>query len=311
MKKIFHLYINGGYFFMTSVILEGNALERISTVAKNLSPKQHKLARYIFENSLQASFMNITTLSGAAGVSESTVVRLANALGYPGFPELQHSLREIAQGQISSLDKYSLDGEGNNLPLFKKVFNLEMTLLRDTMENIPEENFESAIQKLREASHVFVVGAGPNQSVAVYFSFFLQVLRPGVSMISNLDLGLSHLLKSHSKGSLAVIFSFPRYPAVTQKIAEKFNERHIPVIGITDSSLSPLAPLCDFLFESKMRFISFIDPSAATMALMHSLLIGLFLKDPAYAKKQLRHFEDQIQQDKYFLRQDLDIVDLL
>ena len=311
MVKKFHHLFNGGYFFMSNVILEGNALERISAVAKDLSPKQHKLARYIFENSLQSSFLNITALAGAANVSESTVVRLANALGYAGFPELQHSLREIAQGQISSLDKYPLDGDGNNLPLFRKVFNLEATLLRDTAEQLSEESFEKAIEALHGASHVFVVGVGPNLAVAEYFSFYLRVLRPNVTKISNHDLELSHFLKSRGEGSLAVVFSCPRYPAVTQKSAEKFKGARVPIIGITDSALSPLAPLCDILFQSRMRFISFIDPSGATMALMHSLLIGLFLRNPAYAKKQLRHFENQIQQDKYFLRQDLDIVDLL
>jgi len=290
---------------------EGNALERISAEAKNLSPKQHKLARYIFENSLQASFLNITSLSKAAGVSESTVVRFANSLGYPGFPELQHSLREIAQDQISSLDKYSLDVDGNNLPLYKKVFNLEMTLLKDTMDNISDNIFNESIEALYKASKVFVIGAGPNYSLAEYFSFYLRVLRSNIIKISTLDLELSHLLKSSDKKCLAVIFSFPRYPAVTQKIAEKFKERNIPIIGFTDTSISPLAPLCDYLFESKMRFISFIDPYCAAMAQIHSLLIGLFLKNPDLAKNQLRYFEDQIREDKYFLRRDIDVIDLL
>lgn len=296
---------------MASAIHEGNALERISAVAKDLSPKQHKLARFIFENSLQASFLNITALSGAANVSESTVVRLANTLGYPGFPELQYSLREIAQGQISSLDKYPLDGEGNNLPLYKKVFNLEMALLKDTAESLPEEKFEAAIEMLQNAKSVFVVGAGPNHAFAEYFAFYLRVLRTNITKITNLDLELSHFLKDQGPRSLAVVFSFPRYPAVTQKIAEKFQARNIPIIGITDSALSPIAPMCDLLLESKMRFMSFIDPSGGTMALMHSLLVGLFLKNPAFAKKQIRHFEDDVQQDTYFLRRDLDIVDLL
>jgi len=288
-----------------------NALERISALAKNLTPKQHKLARYIFENSLQASFLNITALSGATGVSESTVVRLANTLGYPGFPELQHSLREITQAQISTLEKYSLDGDGNNLPLYRKVFNLETALLKDTVERLSEEKFEQAVEMLQNARNVFVVGAGPNHAVAEYFSFYLSVLRPNISKIVNLDLGLSHVLKGQGEKSLAVIFSFPRYPSVTQRIAEKFKARDIPIIGITDSLLSPLAPLCNLLLESKMRFISFIDPSGGTMALMHSLLIGLFLKDPEFAKKQIRHFEADVQMDTYFLRRDLDIVDLL
>lgn len=296
---------------MAKVDFEGNALERISIAAKNLSPKQHKLSRYIFENSLQASFLNITALSGAAGVSESTVVRLANTLDYPGFPELQRSLREIAQGQILTLDKYPLDGDGNDLPLYRKVFNLETALLKDTAENLSEEKFEKAIEMLQNAKNVFVVGAGPNHAVAEYFAFYLRVLRPNVTKIVNLDLEVSHVLKEQEQKSLAVVFSFPRYPTVTQKITEKFKARNIPVLGITDSLLSPLAPLCDLLLESKMRFISFIDPSGGTMALMHSLLIGLFLKNPAFAKKQLRHFEDDVQQDTYFLRRDLDIVDLL
>lgn len=296
---------------MANAIPEGNALERISAVAKNLSPKQHKLARYIFGNSIQASFQNITSLSGAAGVSESTVVRLANTLGYPGFPELQHSLREIAQGQISSLDKYPLDGDGNNIPLHKKVFNLEMSLLKDTADNLSEENFDAAIDLLHNAKNVFVFGAGPNHAVAEYFSFYLKILRPNVTKIVNLDLDLSHMLKDQGPKSLAVLFSFPRYPAVTQQVAEKFKARGIPILGFTDNALSPLAPMCDILLESKMRFISLIDPSGGTMALMHSLLVGLYLRDTAFTKKQVRHFEDSVQQDTYFLRRDLDIVDLL
>ncbi|MFA0889607.1 MAG: MurR/RpiR family transcriptional regulator [Synergistales bacterium] len=296
---------------MTGSPAEGSVLERISALAGRLSPKQHRLARHIFENCVPSSFLNITGLAAAAGVSESTVVRLAYSLGYDGFPELQHSLRQIAQEQISSLDTYPLDREENSLPLYRKVFNLEAALLKETAESLSEETFGRAIGMLQSAKHVLVVGTGPNRAIAEYFSFYLRALRPDVTPVTALDLELTHVLKGQSPKSLAVVFSFPRYPAATQQIAEKIRSRGIPVIGITDSALSPLAPLCDLLLESKMRFISFIDPSGATMALMHSLLIGLYLADPAFAKKQIRYFEDEIQREKTFLRPDLDIVDLL
>lgn len=296
---------------MTDSPVEGSVLERISTLADTLSPKQHKLARHLFENCVQSSFLNITGLAAAAGVSESTVVRLAYSLGYDGFPELQRSLRQIAQGQISSLDKYPLDGEETSLPLYRKVFDLEAALLKETAETLTEEAFDRAIGMLRSAKHVFVVGSGPNRSVAEYFSFYLGALRPEVTLVSAVDLDLAHILKGQGPKSLAVVFSFPRYPAATQRITEKIRSRGIPVIGITDSALSPLAPLSDLLLESKMKFISFIDPSGATMALMHSLLVGLYLQNPVLTKKQVRYFEDEIQEQKFFLRPDLDIVDLL
>jgi len=296
---------------MTGSPPEGSVLERISAMADALSPKQHRLARHIFENCVPCSFLNITGLAEAAGVSESTVVRLAYSLGYDGFPELQRSLRQIAQGQISSLDKYPIDGEENSLPLYRKVFDLEAALLKETAEALTEEAFDRAIGMLRSAKHVFVVGTGPNRSIAEYFFFYLRALRPGVTFVPTLDLDLSHVLKDQGPKSLAVVFSFPRYPAATQRITEKIRSRGIPVIGITDSALSPLAPLSDLLLESKMKFISFIDPSGATMALMHSLLVGLYLQDPVFTKKQVRYFEDEIQEQKFFLRPDLDIVDLL
>ena len=155
------------------------------------------------------------------------------------------------------------------------------------------------------------MGTGPNRAVAEYFSFYLRVLRPCVTRVTSLDLDLAHVLKGQGSASMAVVFSFPRYPAETQKITEKIRSRGIPVLGITDSTLSPLAPLCDLLLESRMKFISFIDPSGPTMALMHSLLVGLYLENPAFAKKQVRYFEDEVQREKTFLRPDLDIVDLL
>jgi DNA-binding MurR/RpiR family transcriptional regulator len=296
---------------MTGSPPEGTVLERISAMADGLSPKQHKLARHIFENCVPCSFLNITGLAAEAGVSESTVVRLAYSLGYDGFPDLQRSLRHIAQGQISSLDKYPLDEQESSLPLHRKVFHLESALLKETAETLTEEAFDRAIAMLRSAKHVFVVGTGPNRAVADYFSFYLRVLRPGVTFVPTLDLDLAHVLKGQGSTSLAVVFSFPRYPAMTQRITEKIRSRDIPVIGITDSALSPLAPLSDLLLESKMKFISFIDPSGGTMALMHSLLVGLYLQNPVLAKKQVRYFEDEVQEEKFFLRPDLDIVDLL
>ena len=56
--------------------------------------------------------------------------------------------------------------------------------------------------------------------------------------------------------------------------------------------------------------VGFFRP-CKTMALMHSLLVGLYLQDPVLTKKQVRYFEDEIQDQKFFLRPDLDIVDLL
>jgi DNA-binding MurR/RpiR family transcriptional regulator len=290
--------------------LAGNALDRIGQLGGNLSPKQQKLANFIFENSLQSSFLNSTSLAKEAGVSESTVVRLANSLGYPGFPEMQTSLREIAQKQISTLETFPLNGD-SNLPLHKKVFNLEIALLKETADSITQETFEKAVDLLHRAKRVLVLGIQPSHPVASYFSFFLGILRPDVSLVTDIDLELLNAIKDKEKNCVVVSFSFPRYPRKTQEALDFLSGRGVSIIGITDTPLSPIAQYCNVLLTIKMKFITFIDPQASAMALLHALLTSFYLKRPLLSKKHLGNYEDIISKDNYYVRQDLNIVDLL
>jgi len=74
---------------------------------------------------------------------------------------------------------------------------------------------------------------------------------------------------------------------------------------------SPLAPLADLLLLTPMKFITFVDPLAAPMALVHALLIGLFLRDPERSRHQVQIFEDFWKENRLFLRKDMDIIGLL
>ena len=58
--------------------------------------KSHKLiGNYIMENSEKVINMTATSLGEKIGISESTVVRFANELGFKGYPELQKALRNL------------------------------------------------------------------------------------------------------------------------------------------------------------------------------------------------------------------------
>ena len=52
-----------------------------------LSKGQKLIAQYIINNYDKVAFMTASKLGDTVGVSESTVVRFANALGYAGYPK--------------------------------------------------------------------------------------------------------------------------------------------------------------------------------------------------------------------------------
>src|SRR5690348_2769262 len=58
------------------------------------SRSQKDVAQYIVDHLDEAAFQTAEELARRANTSSSTVVRFSQALGFEGYPELQHSARE-------------------------------------------------------------------------------------------------------------------------------------------------------------------------------------------------------------------------
>lgn len=86
-------------------------LVRLNKNYKTLSKGQKQLAAYITENYDRAAFITASKMGRIVGVSESTVVRFAYALGYDGYPELQKSLQELIRNKLTSVQRIQLTGD--------------------------------------------------------------------------------------------------------------------------------------------------------------------------------------------------------
>src|SRR6201989_2013691 len=58
------------------------------------SRSQKDVAQYIIDHLDEAAFQTAEELARRANTSSSTVVRFSQALGFEGFPELQHAARD-------------------------------------------------------------------------------------------------------------------------------------------------------------------------------------------------------------------------
>lgn len=67
-------------------------IRRLNQTGRRLSKGHRKIADYIMQHYDKAVFMTASSLGDRVGVSESTVVRFASALGYEGYPQLQRAL---------------------------------------------------------------------------------------------------------------------------------------------------------------------------------------------------------------------------
>jgi DNA-binding MurR/RpiR family transcriptional regulator len=286
-------------------------LDRLAEMSQELSPRQLKLARFIHANPHGVAFMNSVELSKAAGVSNPTVIRLAYRLGFSGFPEFQKALQKATERKFDSLERFSGDSASGEEELFQKVLSLEFHVLREMKERLSEEAVSKAVALLENPGEVFVVGLLANTCLAEYLAYFLSILRENVHVLKDFGHEAYGKVRAAGPGAVAVIYSFPRYPAGTQSLGKLFRKQGIPVIGITDSGMSPLAPLADVLLEAPMKFITFIDPCGGAFAMTHALLTAFYMKNPGKMRRKLREFEEFAAERDLFERKDIDIVELV
>ena len=88
----------------------GVLIQQLNRTGQRLSKSHRKLAEYIEEHYDTAVRMTASRLGECVGVSESTVVRFATALGYEGYPQLENGV-----GLLRSLEtdfRYALEKDG-------------------------------------------------------------------------------------------------------------------------------------------------------------------------------------------------------
>ena len=275
-------------------------------------PAQRQLLAFILKELHQAAFMNSLALARHGEVSNATVIRLARTLGFSGFPEFQKALQEALQDRLSSLERYE---DVSILPpesdFSRKVLSLEHAMLGKMENKLSEEGISRAVDLLEQREHVFVVGLLANACLAEYMAYFLGILRKNVHLLRHLDQHAFSRIRDGAEDAVGVIYSFPRYPRDTQILAEMLKEKKVSLIAITDSPLSPVAPLGDILLEAPMQYLSFIDPCAGAFSLTHYLLTCFYLRSPLKMRERLDAFEGFVSKEDLFVRKDLDIRELL
>ena len=97
-------------------------ISHIQSQYTRFSKGQKLIAQYILKNYDKVAFMTACKLGEAVGVSESTVVRFANALGYSGYPKLQDALQEVIKNKLTTVQRVDMVKEFNDdSAILKKI----------------------------------------------------------------------------------------------------------------------------------------------------------------------------------------------
>lgn len=265
-------------------------INNINSQYRKLSKGQKLIAKYVLENYDKVAFMTASKLSEEVGVSESTVVRFANALGYSGYPRLQDALEELMKNKLTAVQRIDLvDEKKCSSDILKSVLKEDSRNLRETLENIDENAFEEAVDKIIKAKRVYVLGLRSSYTIAQYLGFYLDRVIDNVQVIK-MDMGDTfEQIVRINKDDVLIAITFPRYSTKAYQTASYAKEKKAHVIAITDSVFGPVASISDNRLIVKNNMMSFVDSLVPALSIVNALVVSISAKKKENIKS---HFED-------------------
>lgn len=286
--------------------MSSNLIADIERRMPEFSKSQKYIAKYITEHYEKAAFMTAAKLGVAVGVSESTVVRFADEMGFDGYPEMQRALRSYGRNRLTTLQRLNISAdrlEGGNL--LKNVMTQDIERIRYTLENMSEESFNAAVEKIIAAKRVYIFGAMSSDILARFLSNYLSLSCDSVVHVQPINSsGILQQLINLGKDDVFISISFPRYFKNTLTATAYAKECGADIIAITDSEASPLAEYADQLLLARSDIISYADSLAAPLSLINALVAEVGMRNSAKLEKTLARLEDLWEKNEAYKKDD-------
>ena len=274
--------------------MKRNLLKVIEEKMPTFSKGQKRIASYVIENYDKAAYMTASKLGTIVDVSESTVVRFADELGFSGYPEFQQSLREIVRTKLTSFQRVEV---ANNIigdaDILTKVLMLDSEKIRRTLEGIDRDAFNSTIDKIIGAKNIYILGVRSSSYLAGFLNYNLRMIFDNVRLVSTTSGSeMFEEIMSAKSDDVMIAISFPRYSKRIINAVNFAKAAGCDVIAITDSALSPIAKQADQVLVAESDMVSFVDSLTAPMSIINAIVVAVAKKKQDELSIRLRMLEE-------------------
>ena len=286
-------------------------LQMIDEGYSKFSKGQKKLADFIKEDYDKAAFLTAAKMGEEVGVSESTVVRFAMALGYDGYPGFQKALGEMVRTKLNSIQRMEVTyGRISQGEILTSVLQSDIDKIKLTMQSIDHESFELAVETILNAKKIYVIGIRSCAPLASFLGFYLNLICDNVVAVhTNSSSEIFEQLIRIDEDDVIIGISFPRYSMRTLKALEFASNRKAKVITLTDSVHSPMTlySSCNLIARSDMA--SIVDSLVAPLSVVNALVVALCMKKQDEVITTLETLERIWDEYQVYSKDELNMVD--
>ncbi len=282
-------------------------LQRITLNKDAFTPGERIIADYILAHPDKLKQCSSQELASILNISQSSIVKFAQRLGFKGFTNLKMALIE-EWGQQSKQNAESEQHLHNDINVHdtpsviaEKLFRAKQQALRMTTDSVNLAQLESVVAEIKAARRVQIMGMGGSSLVAKDLAY--KLMKIGYPVMNEMD---SHVqmtvAQSLGEGDVQIVISYSGALKEIFIAAQAAQEKGAKIIAITSLQDSPLRKLADFVLdtiadEARWRSSS-ISARTAQNTITDLLFVCLLQEDSERSRSFIHRSQEMIEQLK-------------
>jgi DNA-binding MurR/RpiR family transcriptional regulator len=253
--------------------------ERIRNRYEQFSPGFRRIADYLLGHYQDAAFMTAAEIAATVQVDTALVVRFAQRLGYPGFPEL---IGEVQNSVKRDLQALYVPPAGDDSPgeVYRRNLLQDRNNLDHVLQHLDLQNVLIVLEKFAAAQRVFLIGEGNLTFLAQAFAGRMVALGFPAHVIMGEFVGLAAVMAGLRAGDLFIGLSSTNMSPNVPTALKVARESGATTIAIAAGESLPAAAVAEYSLQAPVTAEGLLPSWTAMAAILHALGQTLaFLRD--------------------------------
>lgn len=277
-----------------------NCLIRIRQRYAAFARSDKRLADFLLAEPDRARHLSSQQLAAEAGVSQSSVVKFAQKLGFKGFPALKLAISEALASNAEPLAvtvHNQIRGDDPLRVVGEKLIHENLSAMRASLDVNSEEKLRQAVEMLQGARRIVLTGIGASGLVSRNFSW--KLMKIGLNAVAEQDMhALLATVQAMGPQDLLLPVSYSGTRREINMAADetlRVGAKILAITGFTPNALQQRASHCLYtIAEEQATRSAAISSTSAQMMLTDLLFMALVQQDIEHAPERIRHSEELV-----------------
>ncbi|WP_411843790.1 MurR/RpiR family transcriptional regulator [Salinicoccus sp. HZC-1] len=274
---------------------------KISEKETGFSKSFKMIAEHCYKDPHIFAMSSATEAGNKIGVSETTVIRFVNFLGYDGYTSFQKDVIEqlFSKGNLKNYKEDKSEALKRNGSIKESIL-YDIDDLQKIYNQISEKDLQLVVNKICDADSIFISGFRASHPFANWLSYALDLVKGNARVYSPTVDDVFIRVSEMTEESVFIGFSFHRYAKETIQIAKLAKEQRSTVIIFTDSTSSPISKVADIVVPIQTYSRSTLDVTVIVFSILNSIVSAISAINNEDFQKRSEMFDSVNSEDFYF-----------